>query len=245
MHQQVSEREHAERGEAEQGGDADGVRPADRGRSARGDLGLLGCDAPRRRRHHLELAHQLLGALGSVRRVLREAAHDQRGERGRHTGAVLGHGVRRGRHLGREHALGRQAAEREPAREQLVAERPDGVQIGAVVHGGIAGGLLRRHVGRCAERHAEGSQRAGAARARYRLGDAEVGDERVLPREEHVVGLHVAVDDPVAVRVGEGIAHIAQDPHCVAHGQLALVRYSGAQRLAGDVGHDIVQQVAL
>ncbi len=49
----------------------------------------------------------------------------------------------------------------------------------------------------------------------------------------------------MAVRVGEGIAHVAQDAHRVAHRQLALVGYSRAQRLAGDVRHDVVEQVAL
>ena len=51
--------------------------------------------------------------------------------------------------------------------------------------------------------------------------------------------------DAVGVRVGEGVAHVAQDPHRVAHRQLALVHDPGAQRLARDVRHDVVQQVAL
>src|SRR5438034_8791702 len=38
--------------------DPDGVRPADSGRGARGDLVLLGRDAPRGRRHRLELGDQ-------------------------------------------------------------------------------------------------------------------------------------------------------------------------------------------
>ncbi len=147
--------------------------------------------------------------------------------------------------MGAKHALGRHSAERRPSREQFVTERPNGVQVGAVVHVGIAGRLLGRHIGRRAERHAEGGERGGAARVRDRLGDAEVGHQRVLPRQQHVVGLHVAVHDAVAVRVGEGVAHIAQDPHRVAHGQLALVGDASAQRLARDVRHDVVEQVAL
>src|SRR6266550_5616612 len=66
---------------------------------------------------------QLLGALRSVRRVLREAPHDQRGERGRHSGAVLGHGVGRSRHLGGKHALGRHSAERRPPRQDRKSTR--------------------------------------------------------------------------------------------------------------------------
>src|SRR2546422_5393323 len=72
-----------------------------------------------------------------------------------------------------------------------------------MVHVGIAGGLLRRHVGGRAQGHAERGERGGAARARDRLGDAEVRHERVLPREQHVVGLHIAVHDAVPVSVGE------------------------------------------
>src|SRR2546430_5866362 len=53
--------------------------------------------------------------------------------------------------------------------------------------------------------------------------------------EIYTLSLHDAL--PIlAVRVGEGIAHIVQDPHRVAHGQLALVGDPRAQRLARDVG---------
>src|SRR3989454_6920938 len=53
----------------------------------------------------------------------------------------------------------------------------------SVIDGGVARSLLGGHVGRRAERHAEGGERAGAARARDRFGDAEVRHQRVLARE--------------------------------------------------------------
>ncbi len=67
----------------------------------------------------------------------------------------------------------------------------------------------------------------------------------MFPGEQHVVGLHVAVHDAVGVCVGERVAHVAQDAHRVAHGQLTLVDDAGAQRLARDVRHDVVEQVTL
>ena len=47
------------------------------------------------------------------------------------------------------------------------------------------------------------------------------------------------------VGVGERVAHVSQDPHRLTHRQGALVRDAGAERLARDVGHHVVQQVAL
>ncbi len=205
---------------------------------------MAAAHAPGRRRHALELADQLLRALRPVRRVLREAAHDQGRERRRHAGAVLGDGFGRRRHLGREQPLGGEPAERGPTRQHLVTERADGVQIRPVVHGGIAGGLLRRHVGRRAERDPQRGERRLLRGLGHRLRDSEVRHERVLPREQHVVGLHVAVHDALPVSVGERVTHVAQDPHRIADRQLVLVGQAGAQRLALDVRHDVIEQVA-
>ncbi len=67
----------------------------------------------------------------------------------------------------------------------------------------------------------------------------------MLAREQHVVGFYVAVHHAVPVRVSERVAYVSQDPHRFTHGQGARVRDAGTQRLARDVRHDVVQQVAL
>ena len=51
--------------------------------------------------------------------------------------------------------------------------------------------------------------------------------------------------DALVVRVGERVAHVAQDPHRLADRQLPLVGDPLPQRLALDVRHDVVEQVAL
>ena len=89
----------------------------------------------------------------------------------------------------------------------------------------------------------EVSERAAARRA-HRLGDAEVGDDRVALGEQHVVRLDVAVDDAVPVGVGERVDHLAQDPHGLGDRQLALARELDPERLALDERHDVVEQIA-
>ena len=106
-------------------------------------------------------------------------------------------------------------------------------------------GLLGGHVRGRAQRHAHRGERPCSGRVGHRLRDPEVRHQRVSAGKQHVVGLHVAVHDAVAVGVGEGVTHVPQDPHRLPHGQLALVGESRAQRLPRDVGHDVVEQVAL
>ena len=82
-----------------------------------------------------------------------------------------------------------------------------------MVHVRIAGGLLRRHVGRGAEGEAERGQGVPARGGfRHRLGHAEVGDQRMLSGEQHVVGLDVAMDHALLVGVGERVGHFAENP---------------------------------
>ena len=62
--------------------------------------------------------------------------------------------------------------------------------------------------------------------------------------EQHVVGLDIAVDHAVAVGVGERVYHFAQDLHRFGYRELALAAQLGAERLAGDERHDVIEQVA-
>ena len=67
---------------------------------------------------------------------------------------------------------------------------------------GVAGGLLRAHVGRGADRQAGLGQRDSRGAQRPR--DAEVGDQRAaVAREQDVLGLDVPVDHAVLVGVFE------------------------------------------
>ena len=61
---------------------------------------------------------------------------------------------------------------------------------------------------------------------------------------EDVLGLDVPVDHATAVGVTQRVGDLAGDPKGVVKGQLLLAREAPSQRLALDVGHDVVEQLA-
>ena len=101
--------------------------------------------------------------------------------------------------------------------------------------------LLGAHVGKRADGEARVGE-AAAARAAHGARDAEVADERVPFREEDVLGLDVAVDDVVRMRVREGVGDLAREADRLIDGELALALDPPAQRLARNVGHHIVER---
>ena len=107
----------------------------------------------------------------------------------------------------REHDLRRRLGlEGQPAREELVEDDADRVEIAARVER-IAARLLGAHVlGRAA--HDAGARDARLLRLGAHLGQAEVDDlDEVAARphrlEDDVLGLEIAVDDVLVVRLGE------------------------------------------
>jgi hypothetical protein len=59
--------------------------------------------------------------------------------------------------------------------------------------------------------------------------------------EEHVVGLDVAVHDPVPVCVRQRVAHVAENRHDLADGKRTFPGKSLAERPSLEVRHDVVQ----
>ena len=144
----------------------------------------------------------------------------------------------------RQQVLRRAAREGRLPREQFVCEHADRIDVRAVVHTGIGARLLGRHVRRCAERHAERRHAAvlRVARGAQRLRDAEIRDHRAAAREQHVVGLDVAVHDSVFVRIRERGGDLAQHANGMVDGQLAVPREANPQRLAVHERHREVRQ---
>ncbi len=101
----------------------------------------------------------------------------------------------------------------------------------------IGGGLLRRHVRRGPYGHAGGGQCGVAGSRAQGLGDTEVGDDRVMAGEEHVVRFDVTMHHPMLVGAGQGIDHVAEEAHRLADRELALTLETSAERLTLDVGH--------
>ena len=66
----------------------------------------------------------------------------------------------------------------------------------------------------------------------------------MLPVEEDITGLDVAVYDSVAVRVSQGVSHVAEYLHCLADRELALALETRPERLALDKGHGVVKHTA-
>jgi hypothetical protein len=99
------------------------------------------------------------------------------------------------------------------ARQQLIKQHPEGVDVGARVHVQLAHfGLLRAHVGGRADHLREireerfiGEPLVGGLR------DSEVDDHRpghtVIESDENVRRLEVAMNDPLLVRVLDRLAN--------------------------------------
>ncbi len=152
-----------------------------------------------------ERRRRLVARLGPLREELRHDPSDGV----RDVGVRAVRGGRRLAHLLLEEPEGTLRREGRPPRDQEEERRPERVEVAAGVRH-PARALLGAHEGRGAEdlpRHREG---AGPARIGR---EPEVGDlHDAVPREEEVPGLHVAVDDAVAVRRVEAESRLADDP---------------------------------
>ncbi len=105
--------------------------------------------------------------------------------------------------------------ERPPAREALVEDDPEREHVGLGPHVARSLDLLEGHVTGGPDDRARRRDRHAPARAEHVsaevLREAEVGDEGLaLPREEDVLRLEVAVDDPALVGAPEGLG---EPPH--------------------------------
>ena len=131
--------------------------------------------------------------------------------------------------------------EGQPARERLVEDDAEPVDVGAAVELEAAARLLRAHVRGRAAHHAgagDGGGRAGAGD----LGDAEVeelGDHLAAGEavEEDVARLDVAVDDPLVVRQREGAGHVADRRQHVERPEGAGALEDGVERVAREQLH--------
>ena len=131
--------------------------------------------------------------------------------------------------------------------EEFVREAAEGVDVGAVVHGGIARRLLWRHVRRRADT-GSGLRDRGRERLRARdrngLRDAEVGDYCRSARKEHVLRLDVAVHDAGVVRVGERARHVPEDANCFGDREPPAFREPLTEREPLDKRHRIEGELA-
>ncbi len=102
--------------------------------------------------------------------------------------------------------------------------------------------LLRRHVCRSSQRHALRGEVVPPCGLAHRLRHPEVRHQRMTARQHDVLGLQVPVHHPVRVGLGEGVRHVPQDPHYLAHRKLPLPHQPVPKRGPFDVGHHVVEE---
>ncbi len=190
-------------GESEHGQRATPSGPCDGSRSP--------CD---RRRGGVERRAEFVGGWEPVGRDLGQRDFDRRLDGVRY---VWADDLQRGRRVGPmagEHRLGRAAVKRRLPGQHLVQHAPERVEIAPPVDAGVAARLLRTHVLRRPDREPALGEPL-ASRNGDRAGDAEVGHDGVIVREQDVLGLDVPVHDALAV----GVARARRRPRARSEGR--------------------------
>ena len=192
---------------------------------------------PYRGRHPLQRVAELGGRAEPVGRRAGQRGHDRLLDVDRH-GVTEVTDARRGlAQSPRDRRLRGPRRVRRLAREHLEEHAPQRVDVAPGVDRCLGECLLGRHVGRRADGE-PGLGELGGLRSPGCAGDAEVGHQRASAFEQDVVGLDVAVDEVVAVRVGQRLGHLARDADRLRHGQLPFPVEAGTERLALDIRHD-------
>ena len=188
-------------------------------------------------------AHELGAGIAHLRVLFDGPKHDIVESRGDGGVQIL----RRRRRLGKVHQRRSHrgvADEGHGAGEHLVEGDAGGVDIAFLRHGqalGLFGGYIvygTDHIF-TGEGHGAGGDLPG---------DAEVGQLGLAPvGDDHVLGLHIPVDDPVGVGVGKGVQDLAADTDGLLHRQMApgalldqLLQGLALHVLQDDVGHTVV-----
>jgi len=71
--------------------------------------------------------------------------------------------------------------------------------------------------------------------------DAEIGQQRMIVREQNVLRLHIAVHEPIAVLVVETRANFVRNAKCVVDRELPVAIEPVAQRTTGQVRRDVIK----
>ena len=168
------------------------------------------------------------------RRFLRETTVDHLRQPARHAGRDRREGRRGLGDVPRQHRIAIGRLERQPARQRVVADHPQRVDVAARIHAEPAR-LLRAHVVGRAD-HLPGPGRAGAATD---PGDAEVRHQGAARGgvQQDVVGLHVAVHYAALVRMRQRPRDLAQHPCALLRRQRSMFADALPQRLAVHVRH--------
>ena len=125
--------------------------------------------------------------------------------------------------------------------EHLVQHARERVNVGAAGDLLLRRRLFGRHVVRRSEREA-GLGHPAARRRGDGERDAEVHHHRAPVVQQNVLGLYVAMDHALPMRVVERVGHFARDADRFVDAELRLAVELLTNRLALDVGHDVKRQ---
>ena len=197
------------------------------------------------RQNALDVIDQLLRARVSLVAFLCHCFPDDSGRAFGQLGAGVAKVRRRLGQVLRHHLGLRAAAIRRQPGEQVIQHRAERIDVGPSVELGLAAHLLGRYVVGRAERRPDLRHAAVGALGLARQPEVRQLD-RAVGRDENVVRLHVAVDQPGLVRAIERAGNIARDLEGVPLRELAFRRQDVPQRVAVDELHrEVVVAVGL
>ena len=129
-------------------------------------------------------------------------------------------------------------------REHLVEHAAQTVDVAATIESPLPDDLLRAHVDRSADRQTGVGQLipSFALGSRERLGDAEIGYQRMRFRKQDVCRFDVSVDHPAPMSIVQRIGYLARDSRRVRDRKRTLSGQPVPERFAIDKGHDEVEQ---
>src|SRR5919197_4138249 len=143
-----------------------------------------------------------------------------------------------------ENARDCRSGKRELAREHLISDDPEAVDIGASIDFAIPCGLLRAHVVRRADGDAGGRQRPRPRCRCERFRDAEIGEHgpTAASFEQDVVRFDVAVDDPERMSRAERVGCFHHDTSGFLGWESLAALQARRERFTIYVGHDKVDE---
>jgi hypothetical protein len=132
--------------------------------------------------------------------------------------------------------------ERGPASQHLEQHAPQTVRVAASIYVPVAHQLLGTHV-----RWSSGCAHSRARELTHtrnvdHAGDTEIGNDRMPAGKKNILGLYVAVYDPLRVRVGKCVCRLPRDGAGRIDRHLTLAVHAVAQRFAADVWHHVIEK---
>ena len=126
------------------------------------------------------------------------------------------------------------------ARQHLVNDAAQGVDVTSVIQRSLTDGLLRTHVTRRTRGEPISGQPVTPGRA-HREGDSKVCHDRFTLVQQDVFRLDVAMDNSLAMGVVEGGSDLPRYLHCLVQCELLFAVELLPQRITFDIGHHIIQ----